>query len=61
MQVLTRFGIASASVKIIGNRNPYSTVMAMFNALRQHENIDEFAKDRGQRYLTLRWAHDQNL
>ncbi|KAJ1430395.1 hypothetical protein B484DRAFT_297858, partial [Ochromonadaceae sp. CCMP2298] len=58
-EVLLRFGIASASVKIIGNRNPYSTVMALFNALKQHENIDEFAKDRGQRYLSLRWAHDQ--
>jgi hypothetical protein len=29
--------------------------------VEQHENVDEFAKDRGTRYLSLRWAYDQNL
>jgi hypothetical protein len=36
-------------------------VRALFNAIKQHENVDEFAKDRGKRYLSLRWAYDQNL
>ena len=60
-QILLRFGISSASVKIVGNRNPYSQVMALFNAIKQHENIDELARQRGQRFLTLKWAHKQNL
>ena len=59
--VLTRFGIGSASVKLIGRRDPYAMVRAMFNALKQHENIDEFAKDRGKRYLTLKWLYDNNM
>jgi small subunit ribosomal protein S5 len=59
--VLNRFGIYSASCKLIGRRNPYSMVRAIFNALEKHENIDETAKARGQRYLTLRWAYDKNV
>lgn len=59
--ILKRFGISSASCKLIGRRNPYSMVRAMFNALEKHENIDEFAKARGQRYLTLRWAYDKKI
>lgn len=60
-EVLNRFGISSASVKLVGNRNPYSQINAIFNALSKHENIDEIAKDRGKRYLSVRWAHDRNL
>jgi len=59
--VLTRFGISSASVKLVGRRDPYAMVRALFDAIRQHENVDEFAKDRGKRYLSLRWAYDQKL
>lgn len=59
--VLTRFGVGSASVKLVGRRDPYAMVRALFNAIKQHENVDEFAKDRGKRYLSLRWAYDQNL
>ncbi len=59
--ILTRFGIGSASVKLVGRRDPYAMVRAVFNAIEQHENIDEYAKGRGKRYLTLKWAHDQNL
>lgn len=58
--ILNRFGISSASVKIIGNRNPYSVVRAIFNAVSQHSNIDVLAKQRGQRYLTLRWLLRNN-
>lgn len=60
-EVLTRFGISSASVKMKGRRNPYSQVRAIFNALANHQNIDEFAKDKGKRYLTLRWAYEHNV
>jgi len=59
--IFNRFGISSASCKLVGRRNPYSMVRAIFNALEKHENIDEFAKARGQRYLTLKWAYDKNI
>ena len=55
-EVLSCFGISSASCKIIGRRNPYSVIRAMFNAIQKHENIDETAKQRGLRYLTVRSA-----
>ncbi len=59
--VLLRFGIGSASVKLVGRRDPYSMVLALFDALSKHQNIDEFAKARGKRYLTLKWAQDNGL
>ena len=59
--ILNRFGISSASCKLVGRRNPYSQVRAIFNAIAKHENIDEFAKDRGQRYLTLRWLYQNKI
>ena len=59
--ILKRFGIASASCKLIGRRNPYSQVRAIFNALEKHENLDETAMARGQRYLDLKWLYDNNL
>jgi small subunit ribosomal protein S5 len=59
--VLNAFGIGSASVKLVGRRNPYSMVNAMFNALGKHENIDEYAKRRGKRYLTLKWLKEQKV
>ncbi len=59
--ILNRMGIASASTKIVGRRNPYAQVRAIFNALETHENIDEFARARGKRYVTLKWAHDNKI
>lgn len=59
--VLSAFGVGSASVKLVGRRNPYSMVNALFNALSKHENIDEYAKRRGKRYLTLKWLKDHNV
>ena len=58
--ILECIGISSASIKIIGRRNPYSVVRAIFNALQKHENIDETAKSRGLRYLTIRSAFQNN-
>lgn len=60
-EILNRMGISSASVKMKGNRNPYSQVNALFNALSKHQNLDETAKARGKRYLSIRWAHDHNM
>jgi ribosomal protein S5 len=60
-QILTKFGISSASVKLVGRRDPYAMVRAIFNALEQHENIDEFAKERGKRFLTLKFAYEKNV
>lgn len=60
-QILTKFGISSASVKLVGRRDPYAMVRAIFNALEQHENIDEFAKERGKRFLTLKFAYEKNI
>jgi small subunit ribosomal protein S5 len=59
--IFNSFGIVSCSAKIVGNRHPYSMVMAIFNALSKHKNIDEIAKDRGTRYLTLKWMYDNGL
>ncbi len=59
--ILTRFGISSASCKVVGRRDPYAMCRAIFNAISKHENIDEFAKQRGQRYLTLRWIKKHGL
>ena len=59
--ILLRMGIGSASIKLVGRRDPYAMVRAIFNALEKHQNIDEYAKIRGQRYLTLKWAKVNNL
>jgi small subunit ribosomal protein S5 len=59
--IFNSFGIVSCSAKIVGNRHPYSMVRAIFNALSKHKNIDEIAKERGTRYLTLKWMYDNGL
>lgn len=59
--VLERFGVGTCSVKLVGRRDPYAMVRALFDAVQKHENIDEFAKDRGKRYLTLKWLYDNNI
>ena len=60
-EILNRIGIATASVKMKGNRNPYSQVHAIFNALSKHQNLDEFVKACGKRDLSIRWAHDHKM
>lgn len=60
-EILLRMGISSASCKLVGRRDPYAMVMAIFKGLAQHENIDEFAKDRGKRYITLKWAYENGI
>ena len=59
--VLQAFGISSASIKLEGRRQPYAMVRAIFNAIETHTNLDDQAKARGKRYLTLRWAKDHGL
>ena len=36
-------------------------VIAMFKAIEKHRNIDEFAKARGYRYMTVKWAMEHNM
>lgn len=57
-EILNLFGISSASVKIIGRRDPYAMVKSIFKALQHHRNLDDIAKSRGARYMTLKWARD---
>lgn len=59
--ILLRFGIGSASVKLAGRRDPYAMVRAIFNALQKHENIDEYAKARGMRYKVVERARKNNI
>ena len=59
--VLQLFGVSSASVKFIGRRNPYSMCNAIFEAVANHRNLDEIAKSRGKRFLTLKWIYDHNI
>lgn len=60
-EILTRFGIGSASCRILGRRTPYAQVRAVFNALGKHGNLDEYARATGDRYLTLQWARSHGL
>lgn len=59
--ILGLFGIGSASVKLIGRRDPYAKVRAIFDALSKHQNIDEYAKARGKRYLSEKWLRDKGV
>ncbi len=59
--VLNLFGIGSASVKFVGRRDPYAKVRAIFDALSKHQNIDEYSKARGKRYLSEKWLRDQRV
>lgn len=59
--ILNLFGIGSASVKLIGRRDPYAKVMALFDAIKKHQNIDEYSKARGKRYLSEKWLRDQGI
>lgn len=58
-QILHLFGIGSASIKLVGRRDPYAKVLAIFDAMKKHQNIDEYAKARGKRYLSEKWLHEQ--
>jgi ribosomal protein S5 len=57
--ILKLFGIATASVKLVGNKSSYARVYAIFDALKKHQNIDEYSKARGKRYLSEKWLHEQ--
>jgi ribosomal protein S5 len=48
-------------VKLVGRRNPYAMVRALFNAIGKHENLDEKARKRGKRFSSIEWASKQKL
>lgn len=60
-EIFLRFGISSVSCKMVGRRDPYAQVRAIFDALSKHMNVDEIAKLRGKRYFTLKHALDNKL
>lgn len=51
--ILKSAGITDCTVRIEGRQNPYSVVLATFNALARHRGIAEVARGRGRRILTL--------
>ncbi len=59
--IFNSMGITSCSCKIVGRRQPYAMIRAIFKALNNHKNLDEIAKERGMRYLTLKWMYDHGL
>jgi ribosomal protein S5 len=59
--LLELVGITSASVTLVGKRDPYCRTIAIFNALRKHQNLDEYAKARGKRYLSEKWLREKGV
>jgi len=55
-EILLQFGIADASAKAYGNRNPYSVVRATLKALKDHEGVEVIARKRGKRIMSLKRA-----
>lgn len=43
----------SVQCKMIGRRNKYSMIYAMFDALAKHRGIESIARGRGKRILSL--------
>ncbi|CAM9563093.1 unnamed protein product [Discosporangium mesarthrocarpum] len=58
--ILYNIGITDAGAKLVGNRNRYSMVRAIFNALSQHEGIQTTAMKRGKRILSLQSVRARN-
>lgn len=48
-----------AQCKIVGQRNKYSMIYAVFNALAKHRGLETIAKARGKRILTLHRSREQ--
>ncbi|CAM9426768.1 unnamed protein product [Ectocarpus sp. 6 AP-2014] len=51
--ILYNMGITDGACKIIGRRNKYSMIYAMFDALAKHRGIESIARGRGKRILSL--------
>lgn len=51
--ILLYFGITDCSAKSHGNRNIYNVVYATFKAIMKHRSIEEIARARGKRFLSL--------
>ena len=59
--ILRVFGVECGEARSVGRRNPYSVVRAVFNAMSQHEGVEEIARKRGRRLITLSKARYLNL
>ena len=47
------FGISTGTTKVIGRRNPYTVVQAVFRGLGKHRSPEELAEEAGRRVLNL--------
>lgn len=56
--ILYNMGITDAGCKVVGNRNRYSMVYALFKGLAKHRGLEETAQTRGKRILTLHRGHE---
>ncbi|CAM9507386.1 unnamed protein product [Scytosiphon promiscuus] len=52
-EILYNMGITDGACKMIGRRNKYSMIYAMFDALAKHRGIESIARGRGKRILSL--------
>jgi len=59
--ILRVFGVECGEARSVGRRNPYSVVRAVFNAMSQHEGVEEISRKRGRRLISLSKARYLNL
>lgn len=59
--IIRCFGIECGEAKSIGKRNPYSLVRAIFDALSKHQGVEEIARKRGRRLITMSKARYMGL
>lgn len=51
--ILRVFGVECGEARSVGNRNPYSVVRAVFNAMSKHKSLETIARTRGRRLISL--------
>lgn len=59
--ILRLFGVECGEARSVGRRNPYSLIRAIFDALKQHEGVEEIARKRGRRLISLSKARYMGL
>jgi ribosomal protein S5 len=59
--ILRIFGVESGEARSVGRRNPYSVVRAVFDAMSKHVGVEEVARKRGRRLISVSKARYLNL
>ena len=59
--ILRVFGVESGEARSVGRRNPYSVVRAVFDAMSKHVGVEEVARKRGRRLISVSKARYLNL